>query len=130
MQKEIGFFQMLPSLGEWGTPHLVAHPLYQTQTKPSKSRTKGRAQSSCSVLKHRPLEPAGSLLKALCGAGAARAMQLPEGHMLPVKGAHECISECFPSSAGARDRDSLLQAMSHAATKVMWPVERTGQNTI
>ena len=58
MREEKGFYMMLNDLGEWETPHLKAHLLYKTQTKPShiKTKTKDRAQSSGSVLKYCPLE--------------------------------------------------------------------------
>ena len=62
VQKERGFIQVLRGLGEWQTP--ISKPIssFHYGKSPivlSKTKTKASAQSSCSILKHSPLEPAG-----------------------------------------------------------------------
>ena len=80
------FIQMLNDLGGWGTPHLQAHPLISSAehkpnlAAPSKTKTKGSAQNSHSIVKYCPLEAEDakvgcslascSLLESVSGAGA------------------------------------------------------------
>ena len=51
---------MMNNLRVWGTPCLKAHLFHKIQEKIpvvlSKTKTKGNAQNSCSILKYYPLE--------------------------------------------------------------------------
>ena len=135
---------MLNNLEEWGTPCLIAH-LQKSRQNPavfSKTKTKGSAQRSCSVLKYGPSEPkvaAKWSSRELTLFPAAVQLQAPSLRVhvqlvlllaMQLLGPKVPVNTAGNAPGGQNKRDSLPEAMGYVIAKVTWPMERIGQCTV
>ena len=107
----------------------------QNPAIPSKTKTKGSAQNSCSVLNYYPLEPkVANWWSQNLSLFPAVQLQAAIGHVassskVPRSLVVQPAKALVHTPLGWQERDFLMEAMG-SVTAVMWSMERTVQYTL